>query len=95
MSGVRVRCTVEEMNYSACGLEPGDWFELDPTGVRVPEGKRFCYFAVAAVIPAVLGHLEADAPDEYLRSQPLLACPDPPENLHLRVVPVTGAEEEQ
>jgi len=76
------------MNYSACALEPGDWFELDATGVTVPEGRRFCYFAVAAVVTSVLGHLEADTPDEYLRSHPLLACPDPPENLHIRVVPV-------
>ncbi|WP_285599074.1 hypothetical protein [Kineosporia sp. NBRC 101731] len=76
------------MNYSACALEVGDWFELSPTGVTVPEGKRFCYFAIAAVIPSVLGRLDAAGPDEFLRSRPLLACPDPPENLHIRVEPL-------
>jgi uncharacterized repeat protein (TIGR04076 family) len=86
---VKVRCTVEDMNYSACALEIGDYFELTPTGVTVPEGKRFCYFAIAAVIPAVLGHLDAETPDAYLGTYPLLACPDPPENLHMRVKPLT------
>ncbi|MFC8845320.1 MULTISPECIES: TIGR04076 family protein [unclassified Micromonospora] len=85
MSGVRVRCTVEDMNYSACGLRPGDWFELDATGLTVPEGTRFCYFAIASLIPALLGRLDADEPDAYLRGRPLLACPDPPEALHIRV----------
>ncbi len=86
---MKVRCTVEDMNYSACDLQVGDYFELTPTGVTVPEGKRFCYFAIAAVIPAVLGRLDTDTPDSFLQTRPLLACPDPPENLHLRVEPVT------
>jgi len=90
---VRVRCTVEGMNYSACGLAVGDSFELSPTGVTVPAGKRFCYFAIASVIPAVLGRLDTDQPDAYLRGRPLLACPDPPENLHIRIEPIV--EEEQ
>ncbi len=37
---VTVRCTVEDMNYSACALQVGDWFELSPTGLTVPEGKN-------------------------------------------------------
>ncbi|GAB6896969.1 TIGR04076 family protein [Kineosporia succinea] len=86
---VTVRCTVEDMNYSACALQVGDWFELSPTGLTVPEGKRFCYFAIASVIPAVLGHLDTATPDAYLTGRPLIACPDPPENLHIRVEPVT------
>ena len=90
---MRVRCTVEDMNYSACGLAVGDSFELSPTGVTVPEGKRFCYFAIASIIPAVLGRLAADRPDAFLRGRPLLACPDPPEALHIRVEPIH--EEEQ
>jgi uncharacterized repeat protein (TIGR04076 family) len=85
MSGLKVRCTVEDLNYSACGLAVGDFFELDATGLTVPEGKRFCYFAIASIIPAVLGRLDATEPDAYLRSGPLLACPDPPEALHIRL----------
>jgi uncharacterized repeat protein (TIGR04076 family) len=73
------------MNYSACGLRVGDHFELSPDGVTTPEGTGFCYFAVANVMAAVLGHLDAPEPDRYLRSRPLIACPDPPEALHIRV----------
>lgn len=82
---LRVRCTVEAMNYSACGLALGDHFELTPTAVVVPPGRDFCYFAITGVITAVLGRLDAEEPDAWLRSRPLLACPDPPEGLHLRV----------
>jgi hypothetical protein len=37
----------------------------------------------------VLGHLDADTPGHYLNTRPLLACPDPPENLHMRVEPLS------
>lgn len=85
---MKVRCTVEDMNYSACGLEIGDYFDLEPDGLTVPEGERFCYFAIASLVPVLLGRLGAD--DPYLRSRPLLACPDPPEALHIRVEVVTS-----
>lgn len=74
----RVRCTVESFNYSACGLEVGDHFDVVDGSVVVPEGKRFCYFAIAGVV-AVLGSA-MDA-----TSRPLVACPDPPENLFVRL----------
>ncbi|WP_216654406.1 hypothetical protein [Nocardioides sp. zg-DK7169] len=99
---LRVRCTVEAMNYSACGLALGDHFDLTSTSVEVPEGREFCYFAIAGVITAVHGRLDAEEPDAWLRSRPLLACPDPPEALHLRVevvpdpgVPTRPAQAEQ
>ncbi|WLP91607.1 TIGR04076 family protein [Gordonia sp. NB41Y] len=82
---VTVRCTVESMNYSACGLTVGDHFDLSDTGVIVPEGKQFCYFAIANVLPVVLGRLDAAEADHYLRSSPLLACPDAPEAVRMRV----------
>ncbi|WP_432488802.1 TIGR04076 family protein [Kineococcus sp. SYSU DK018] len=75
---VTVRCTVEGFNYSACGLEVGDSFEIGERGLVVPEGKRFCYFAIANVV-ALLGS------GMNVTSRPLVACPDPPENLHMRL----------
>lgn len=73
-----VRCTVESFNYSACGLEVGDHFDVVDGGVVVPEGRRFCYFAIANVV-AVLGS------SMDVTKRPLVACPDPPENLHMRL----------
>lgn len=78
----RVRCTVEAMNYSACGLRAGDFFEVGPEGLTVPEGRPFCWFAIASVIPLLNGRL---GDDEWLATRPLVACPDPPEALHMRL----------
>ncbi|MFN8224977.1 MAG: TIGR04076 family protein [Gaiellales bacterium] len=85
MSGVRVRATVESMSYSACGLELGDWFEIDETGLSLPPGKGFCYFAIAAVVPFVSGRLGEPDAREWLAASPRIACPDPPENLVMRL----------
>jgi uncharacterized repeat protein (TIGR04076 family) len=80
-----VRCTVEAMNYSACGLEVGDYFEVGPEGLSLPEGKGFCFFAIASVAPLLNGRLDAPDADAWLASRPLVACPDPPENLIMRL----------
>ena len=78
----RVRCTVEALNYSACGLAVGDSFELGPEGLSTPAGAGICFYALAAVA-GLLGAVP-DA-DEWLDTRPLVACPDPPENLLIRV----------
>lgn len=85
MSGLRVRATVESFAYSACGLEIGDWFEVDRRGLTLPPGKSFCYFAIGAVVPLVTGRLDRPDAREWLASQPRVACPDPPENLVMRL----------
>lgn len=83
-----VRCTVESFNYSACGLEVGDSFDVDERGLSVPEGKRFCYFAIASVVAVLGSGLD-------VTSRPLVACPDPPENLHLRLRELRCADLEE
>ena len=84
-SGIRVRATVESMNYSACGLAVGDWFEVGPEGLSLPPGKSFCYFAIGAVVPLVTGRIDRPDAREWLGSRPLVACPDPPENVLMRL----------
>jgi uncharacterized repeat protein (TIGR04076 family) len=90
MPGRRVRCTVEAMNYSACGLEIGDWFEVGPEGLTLPDGKAFCFFAIASVAPMLNGRLDHPDTDAWLATRPLVACPDPPENLIMRLERVDG-----
>jgi uncharacterized repeat protein (TIGR04076 family) len=82
-TGYRVRCTVDSMNYSACAMKPGDYFEVDAGGeLSMPDGQGFCYFAIASAVPHVTGYLGgADWPSP----PPLVACPDPPEALYLRL----------
>jgi uncharacterized repeat protein (TIGR04076 family) len=83
VSGRRVRCTVSSFSYSACGMAPGDWFEVGPDGFRMPDGQAFCYFAVAAVLPLVNGRLDREDVDAWLDSAPEVQCPDPPEALRM------------
>jgi uncharacterized repeat protein (TIGR04076 family) len=85
VTGRRVRCIVESMNYSACGLEIGDYFEVDRDGLSLPPGKGFCFYAIASVAPLINGRLETTDIDEWLASKPTVACPDPPENLIMRL----------
>jgi uncharacterized repeat protein (TIGR04076 family) len=82
---MKVRCTVESMNYSPCGLEVGDYFEVDEEGLSLPPGKSFCFFAIASVTPLLKGRLDSAGAEDWLASRPLLACPDPPEALHMRL----------
>ena len=84
-----IRCTVESMHYSACGLAPGDYFEVDADGLSVHAERGFCYFAIASVLPLLRGRHGADL-DEWLASNPIVACPDPPEALHMRLERVAG-----
>lgn len=78
-----VRCTVSSMNYSACAMKEGDWFEVGPDGFRMPDGGHFCYFAVAAVLPLINGRIDAEDVDAWLDSRPVVQCPDPPEALRM------------
>lgn len=77
----RIRCTVESMNYSACGLDVGDWFELDADGVHLPEGQGFCYFAMTNAIALARGRIGGAEAAAWLESRPRVCCPDPPEAL--------------
>ena len=84
-AGRRVRCTVESMNYSPCGMEVGDYFEVTREGLSLPEGKGFCFYAIASVAPLVNGRLDTPDVDAWLATRPRVACPDPPENLVMRL----------
>ncbi len=87
-----IRGTVESMNYSACGLRVGDTFEVRDSQLSLPTGQSFCFYALASIVPLLNGHLARD--DAWLEHRPLVACPDPPEALYIRLerVPPTGAE---
>jgi uncharacterized repeat protein (TIGR04076 family) len=91
VTGRTVRCTVESMNYSACGLQKGDWFEVDDSGLRMPDGQAFCAFAIVTALPLLNGRLDGRDADEWLDSKPLLQCPDPPEALWMRLEAVESA----
>ena len=83
-----VRCVVESMNYSACGLVPGDAFEVDQNGLRITRGTGFCMFAIASVLPLLQGRIGEAGLEEWLATRPMVTCPDPAESLRMRLEPL-------
>jgi uncharacterized repeat protein (TIGR04076 family) len=88
----RIRCTVESMNYSPCGMEVGDYFEVTSEGLELPPGKGFCFYAIASVAPLLNGRIDTPDVDAWLATHPRVACPDPPENLLMRLELVETGE---
>jgi uncharacterized repeat protein (TIGR04076 family) len=71
---------------SVCGLEVGDYFEVtESSRVRIPEGKHFCLYALAAVIPLLPAKMRALEADDWLAQDNLVVCPDPDERLMMRI----------
>lgn len=82
-----LRVTVDRIEgRSACGMAVGDCFELTHSAhLRLPEGRPFCVWALASVLP-FLSAKQRDLPDgDWLAQDSLFACPDPEEGLVMRV----------
>lgn len=82
-----LKVTVERIEgRSTCGLEPGDYFELtDSSRLRIPPGKHFCVFALAAVIPLLIAKERKLPAGDWLEQETFVACPDPEERLIMRI----------
>jgi uncharacterized repeat protein (TIGR04076 family) len=82
-----LRVTVERIEgRSTCGLQPGDHFELtESSRLRIPPGKHFCVFALAAVIPLLVAKERKLPAGDWLEQETLVACPDPEERLVMRI----------
>jgi uncharacterized repeat protein (TIGR04076 family) len=82
-----LRVTVERIEgRSTCGLAPGDYFELTGSSrLRIPEGKHFCVFALAAVIPLLVAKERKLPAGDWLEQETFVACPDPEERLVMRI----------
>lgn len=82
-----LRVTVERIEgRSVCGLKVGDYFELtESSRLRIPDGKHFCAFALAAVLPLLVAKQRRLAKGDWLEEDTLVACPDPDERTVMRV----------
>lgn len=82
-----LRVTVVEIQgRSVCGLEVGDGFEVrDSSRLVLPEGKHFCIYALAAVLPLLPAKQRELEDNDWLASDSLVACPDPDERLVMRI----------
>src|SRR5688500_271745 len=71
---------------SVCGLAVGDWFEVtESSRVRIPPGKHFCLYALAAILPLLPAKMRALDSADWLAQDNLVACPDPDERLIMRI----------
>ncbi|MFM2031653.1 MAG: hypothetical protein RLZZ297_418 [Chloroflexota bacterium] len=71
---------------SVCSLAVGDYFELTHSSqVRIPAGKHFCMYALAAVMPLLPAKQRLLASNDWLERDTLVACPDPEERLIMQI----------
>lgn len=85
-----LRVTVVEIRgRSVCGLKIGDYFEVrNSSQVVIPEGKHFCLYALSSVLPLLPAKQRALDPNDWLASDSLVACPDPEEQLIMKIEPI-------
>ena len=83
-----LRVEVETINgRSVCGMSPGDYFEVTNSAeVRIPDGKHFCMYAIASVLPLLPAKQRVMPENDWLESDSRVACPDPEEQLIMRIV---------
>ncbi len=71
---------------SVCGLAVGDYFEVtESSRLRIPEGRHFCMFALAAALPLLAAKQRRQLPGDWLEEDSLVACPDPDERVIMRI----------
>jgi uncharacterized repeat protein (TIGR04076 family) len=82
-----LRVTVERIEgRSVCGLAVGDYFEVtESSRLRIPEGKHFCMFAIAAALPLLAAKQRRQPRGDWLEQDSMVVCPDPDERLVMRI----------
>ena len=82
-----LRVVVEEINgRSVCGMAVGDYFEVSESSkLRIPEGKHFCIFALNAILPLLPAKQRQLDANDWLETDTLVACPDPEEQVIMRI----------
>ncbi len=82
-----LRVTVERIEgRSVCGLQVGDYFDLvESAKLRIPLGKHFCVYALAAVLPLLAAKQRELHENDWMARDTLAACPDADERLIMRI----------
>ena len=82
-----LRVTVVEIRgRSVCGLAVGDWFEVrNSSRLVLPPDRHFCIYALASVLPLIAAKQRELAENDWLTSDSLVACPDPEEQLIMKI----------
>ena len=82
-----LRVTVESIEgRSVCGLSVGDYFDLtNSSELHIPEGKHFCVYALAALLPLLPAKQRQLPETDWLERDSLACCPDPEERVVMRI----------
>ena len=82
-----LRVTVTEIRgRSVCGLSVGDWFEVrNSSRLVLPPDRHFCIYALASVLPLLPAKQRELSENDWLSSDSLVACPDPDEQLIMKI----------
>lgn len=71
---------------SVCGLRPGDHFDVVGSNeLRLPDGRHFCIYALAAVLPLLPAKQRQLAAADWMERDTEVCCPDPDERLVMRI----------
>ncbi|UCH26952.1 MAG: TIGR04076 family protein [Trueperaceae bacterium] len=68
---------VKEGLESICNHHLGDYFEVSGENMRIPDGKTFSIYALAAVLPLLPAKQRALDQNDWMASDDLVMCPDP------------------
>lgn len=80
-----IRVVVEEGSSARCGLRAGDAFEVTGPVLRIPGGRPFCLQAMLAAVPLVMSKMDQRPADDWLERKPFVCCPDPADDVLLRL----------
>ncbi len=82
-----LRVTVVEIRgRPVCGLSVGDWFEVrNSSQLVLAPGRHFCLYALSAVLPLLPAKQRELSENDWLASDSLVACPDPEEQLIMKI----------
>lgn len=74
---LKVEAIVPDGATVYCGAKPGDHFELRGEMLHLPPGQGFSIYSLAAVLPLLAAKQRSTHPNDWMRSDAEVACPDP------------------
>lgn len=77
VDAVNGRCT--------SGMKPGDRFYLRGGRIYIPPGRKFCLYALQAVLPLLPAKQRVLQDSDWMKDADRIVCPDPAGNVILRI----------
>jgi uncharacterized repeat protein (TIGR04076 family) len=73
-----LRVTIEEIRgRCTCDHTVGDFFEVSGGKLALPDGKRFCLYALQSTLPLIPAKQRPSDANDWMSTDTRVACPDP------------------